>query len=632
MLRLTVGAEQGRPLFDEARLLAMTERLAPTFVVAREAIPSADQIQAALGPGDWVALVRTKSGDPGFFAPIPRSSSSSSNALALEALAMTAEACFGMSAARFFAVLPRSPTVEAAESVLAGLGAASDAGPMAPNGAERVVYVLRRAFQRLRVAELLLQCLPLGPFGVFLSRDPKSGGRPLTKSGETLRTLLEKPVVSAVGPSAVGPELEALGKNLEQLLARPVRLACSLSNELIGVEVLRRSGLVAFEIASEQLTAGTCSPSAALASIEPADVAQVYELRLEAARESVLVTGVAAGAGVAEGHVAFSPAAAEELEREGLPAILVVHEVLPDEIAGVRAARGIVTVRGGITGEAAVMARGLSKPCVASGASLAFGEGEIRVSAGGVIRPGERITIDGRSGVILRGAAARVGPELPASARELLAALPRSADRPVAALVDHPAHVATAKLLGADEVVLLFPQGIVLEAWASSHSDPAAFIEARLLELGRAADELGLPLSVGHLPLGARFPAPLDRTANETDVAAVALALSALLRELPGTEEIVSPGHRPVGPSGRVALRLSARDGDAPEGAWSAVFALDPGALARAPHAPRRLLLARRPGSRMAELAATTASAGLLCELDELMPLRLVLSRNPPAA
>ena len=123
---------------------------------------------------------------------------------------------------------------------------------------------------------------------------------------------------------------------------------------------------------------------------------------------------IAAGTGLAEGFVALTPGQAEELHRAGLPSVLVIHEIMPEDIGALRASAGIVTVRGGITGEAAVMARGLAKPCVASGSALSLGSGEVHnAAAGGGIRPYERITIDGGTGQIVRGAAARHLGEVP---------------------------------------------------------------------------------------------------------------------------------------------------------------------------------------------------------------------------
>ncbi|RUY08799.1 pyruvate, phosphate dikinase, partial [Mesorhizobium sp. M2A.F.Ca.ET.040.01.1.1] len=131
------------------------------------------------------------------------------------------------------------------------------------------------------------------------------------------------------------------------------------------------------------------------------------------AARDVIGMGPPASPGAATGEIVFSSADAEDARAQGRKAILVRIETSPEDIHGMHAAEGILTTRGGMTSHAAVVARGMGKPCVSGAGSLRvdYKAGTL-VSMGQTFRKGDVITIDGGNGQVLKGAVAMLQPEL----------------------------------------------------------------------------------------------------------------------------------------------------------------------------------------------------------------------------
>jgi phosphohistidine swiveling domain-containing protein len=220
----------------------------------------------------------------------------------------------------------------------------------------------------------------------------------------------------------------------------------------------------------------------------------------------VLARGVAAGGGVASGHVCFSAADAQALAQGGVAPILVVDDASPDDAEGVRAAAGVVTVRAGITSEAAVMARALGRPCVASGPALklvTLAEGALaaETASGARLLAGDRIVIDGGSGAIGRGpGSATEGPD--STTAELLAWADAARGVRIMATVTDPADVDAARTLGAEGVAILAPDalfaGLALDTWHAEIED----LLARILAAASWGKEV--------LVRGPSYPRPLE--------------------------------------------------------------------------------------------------------------------------
>ncbi len=153
---------------------------------------------------------------------------------------------------------------------------------------------------------------------------------------------------------------------------------------------------------------GTSSPEQALPALDRRLVAQAaLSFDLDPEGEGVL-RGVSAGPGAASGVAAFDGGAVLALARVGVPSILVAYETFPEDIEAMKVSRGVVTVSGGLTGHAGVVSRGLGKPCIASGGNALQLRGEVLVALTSPPRNwgfGDRFSFDGKTGIIVQGAA-----------------------------------------------------------------------------------------------------------------------------------------------------------------------------------------------------------------------------------
>ena len=184
----------------------------------------------------------------------------------------------------------------------------------------------------------------------------------------------------------------------------------------------KRTAKAALKIAVDMADEGVISRDDAIMRVDPASLDQLLHPTIDpAAVRHVIAMGLPASPGAATGKIVFT---AEAAEREGLAGeavILVRQETSPEDIRGMDAARGIVTARGGMTSHAAVVARGMGRPCVSGAGEISIdaGAGEMR-TRGQVWRAGDVITIDGSKGEVLAGAAAMVEPELSGDFAQLM--------------------------------------------------------------------------------------------------------------------------------------------------------------------------------------------------------------------
>ncbi|HXQ10009.1 MAG TPA: pyruvate, phosphate dikinase [Caulobacteraceae bacterium] len=176
----------------------------------------------------------------------------------------------------------------------------------------------------------------------------------------------------------------------------------------------KRTAKAALKIAVEMAAEGVISQNEAVARIDPASLDQLLHPTIDPdAPREIIATGLPASPGAATGKAVFDSGEAERLGQAGEAVILVREETSPEDIHGMHAARGIVTARGGMTSHAAVVARGMGRPCVSGvGELLIDAKGRTFSARGRTIRAGDIITIDGSSGEILAGAVQMVEPEL----------------------------------------------------------------------------------------------------------------------------------------------------------------------------------------------------------------------------
>jgi pyruvate,orthophosphate dikinase len=148
--------------------------------------------------------------------------------------------------------------------------------------------------------------------------------------------------------------------------------------------------------------------------VDPASLDQLLHPTLDPeAPRKVLTTGLPASPGAAAGEIVFSADDAEALKAQGRDVILVRVETSPEDIHGMHAAQGILTARGGMTSHAAVVARGMGKPCVSGAGALRIDYAAATMTVGGqTFKKGELLTIDGSTGQVLAGRVPMSEPEL----------------------------------------------------------------------------------------------------------------------------------------------------------------------------------------------------------------------------
>jgi pyruvate,orthophosphate dikinase len=176
----------------------------------------------------------------------------------------------------------------------------------------------------------------------------------------------------------------------------------------------KRTAKAALRIAVELADEGLISQDEAVSRVDPASLDQLLHPTIDpTAERTVIATGLPASPGAACGEIVFSSDEAETLKTQGRSVILVRVETSPEDIHGMHAAEGILTTRGGMTSHAAVVARGMGKPCVSGAGALRvdYQSGTMTI-AGKTYRKGEVITVDGSTGQVLAGRVAMQEPAL----------------------------------------------------------------------------------------------------------------------------------------------------------------------------------------------------------------------------
>lgn len=176
----------------------------------------------------------------------------------------------------------------------------------------------------------------------------------------------------------------------------------------------KRTAKAALKIAVDMANEGLITRDEAILRVDPSALDQLLHPTLDpAAPRDVLTKGLPASPGAASGIAVFDSDTAEKRAAAGDAVILVRVETSPEDIHGMHAAKGILTARGGMTSHAAVVARGMGRPCVSGAGTLSIkaSEGVMRIGTREV-REGEVLTIDGSTGEVMLGAVPTIQPEL----------------------------------------------------------------------------------------------------------------------------------------------------------------------------------------------------------------------------
>jgi pyruvate, orthophosphate dikinase len=293
---------------------------------------------------------------------------------------------------------------------------------------------------------------------------------------------------------------------------------------------------IAVELAQEKLI----TKEEAVARIDPAALDQLLHPTIDPkAERKVIATGLPASPGAACGEIVFSSEEAEALKSQGRKVILVRVETSPEDIHGMHAAEGILTTRGGMTSHAAVVARGMGKPCVSGAGALRVDYRAQTMTAGGTtLKRGDTLTIDGATGQVLAGKVPMMEPTLGHEFVTVMKWADTFRKLKVRANADTPADARTAIKFGAEGIGLCRTEHMFFDAdriravremiLAQDEKSRRAAL-AKLLPMQRA-DFVDLFKIMGGLPVTIRLlDPPLHEFLphSEKEIAEVAQAMGA---------------------------------------------------------------------------------------------------------
>ena len=218
----------------------------------------------------------------------------------------------------------------------------------------------------------------------------------------------------------------------------------------------KRTGTAALKIAVDMVHEGLIDKETAILRVEAAQLDQLLHPMFDKSeKKEVIATGLPASPGAAVGEIVFSAEDAEKAAEEGRKVVLVRVETSPEDIAGMHVSQGILTARGGMTSHAAVVARGMGKPCVSGVPNLRIDYAAQSLTVDNVtLKAGDMISIDGTTGQVMAGALKLVVPEMAGDFGEFMGWVDGIRKLRVRANAETPTDAKTAKMFGAEGIGL----------------------------------------------------------------------------------------------------------------------------------------------------------------------------------
>ncbi|MGE0054950.1 MAG: pyruvate, phosphate dikinase [Hyphomicrobium sp.] len=328
----------------------------------------------------------------------------------------------------------------------------------------------------------------------------------ISRSGVSLETMM---------PNAFG-ELKEIFSFLERHYRDMQDVEFTIEDGRLWVLQTRsgkRTSEAALKIAADMAEEGLITSEEAILRVEPNALDQLLHPTLDPdAPQEVLTSGLPASPGAASGEIVFHAEMAEALKGKGKDVILVRAETSPEDVHGMHAAVGILTARGGMTSHAAVVARGMGRPCVSGAGALRIdaNAGIMRIGAR-TFRAGEIITIDGSTGRVLAGKAKMRPPQLSGAFAKLMGWADAARTVKVRTNADTPRDARQARTFGAEGIGLcrtehmFFEEDRILavrEMILATNEDDRRRALAKLLPVQRADFEelfeimAGLPVTI----------------------------------------------------------------------------------------------------------------------------------------
>src|SRR5436190_7454171 len=316
--------------------------------------------------------------------------------------------------------------------------------------------------------------------GVAFTRDPSTGAKQLY--GEFLVNAQGEDVVAGIRtPQAItevarreqGSQAPSLERLMPETYAELTRIFDRLEHHFRDMQDLeftiqegrlwmlqtrtgKRTAQAALRIAAEMAEENLITREEAVMRIEPHSLDQLLHPTLDpAAKREAIGAGSPASPGAASGEIVFDPGEAEKLKAGGRSVILVRVETSPEDIHGMHAAEGLLTPRGGMTSHAAVVARGMGKPCVSGAGAIRIDYSARTLSTGGItLRAGDIVTIDGSTGQVMKGLVSTIKPQLSGDFATIMGWADGIRRMKVRANAETPLDARTAREFGAEGIGL----------------------------------------------------------------------------------------------------------------------------------------------------------------------------------
>jgi pyruvate, orthophosphate dikinase len=316
--------------------------------------------------------------------------------------------------------------------------------------------------------------------GVAFTRNPSTGEKKLygeyliNAQGEDVVAGIRTPQeITEAARKEAGSDKPSMEKALPEAFAALKRIQGTLERHYRDMQDLeftveqgklwmlqtrsgKRTAQAALRIAVDLAQEKLIDRTEAVKRIDPGALDQLLHPTIDPkAERKIIATGLPASPGAASGEIVFSSDEAEALKSQGRKVILVRVETSPEDIHGMHAAQGILTTRGGMTSHAAVVARGMGKPCVSGAGSLRVDYRTQTLTAGGtVLKKGDTLTIDGATGQVLAGAVPMLEPVLAGEFATVMKWADELRSLKVRANADTPADARAAIKFGAEGIGL----------------------------------------------------------------------------------------------------------------------------------------------------------------------------------
>jgi pyruvate,orthophosphate dikinase len=304
--------------------------------------------------------------------------------------------------------------------------------------------------------------------GVAFTRNPSTGEKKVY--GEFLLNAQGEDVVAGIRTPKNISELESVMPEVYEQFTNVCKLLENHYRDMQDIEFTvengklymlqtrsgKRTAQAAVKIAVDMVKEGLISKEEALLRVSPDQVVSLLHRRIDPdAKVEIIAKGLPASPGAGSGHVVFDPDEAETLGSQGQKVILVRTETTPDDIHGIVMAQGVLTSRGGMTSHAAVVARGMGKPCVCGCDAIRIDPEKEEFTVGNlVVKKGDVITIDGATGQVMLGDVPMIDPVLSEEFKELLKWADEVRRLSVRANADTPLDAKVAREFGAEGIGL----------------------------------------------------------------------------------------------------------------------------------------------------------------------------------